>query len=344
MSAPLLDVRDLHVHFALRDGLLRRKRVLRAVNGVDLRLDAGETLAVVGESGSGKSTLARAVMRLVDPSSGSIHLDGEDITALDGAALRQVRPKLQMVFQDPYSSLDPSMIIGDVVGEPLAVHGVAEGEERDARVQQLLEQVGLGRYHMARYPHEFSGGQRQRIAIARAIALQPKLLVLDEAVSALDVSTQNQILNLLEDLRAELGIAYLFISHDLGVVEHIAHRVAVTYLGRIVEEGPTERLFDRCAHPYTQALLSAVPVPNPRIQRSRSRIVLPGDMPSPLSPPAGCPFHSRCLHAMDVCRTQMPAHTPVDGGGTVACHLQTAGPMLDGKGLREMEAEAGLAQ
>ena len=338
MSAPLLEVRDLHVHFSLRGGLLRRPRTLRAVNGVNLRLDAGETLAVVGESGSGKSTLARAVMRLVDPASGSIVLDGEDITALDGAALRRVRPKLQMVFQDPYSSLDPSMISGDVVGEPLAVHGVAAGDERDARVQQLLEQVGLGRYHMARYPHEFSGGQRQRIAIARAIALQPKLLVLDEAVSALDVSTQNQILNLLEDLREELGIAYLFISHDLGVVEHIAHRVAVTYLGRIVEEGPTERLFARCAHPYTQALLSAVPVPNPRVQRSRQRIVLPGDMPSPLSPPSGCPFNSRCPHVMDVCRREMPAHTAVDGGGTVACHLQTAGPELSGRALGELES------
>jgi oligopeptide/dipeptide ABC transporter ATP-binding protein len=336
MNTPLLRVRDLHVRFDLRTGMLRPRRILRAVNGVSFAIDAGETLAVVGEPGSGKSTLARAVMRLVDVAEGSIDLDGDDITALRGEALRQIRPKLQMVFQDPYSSLDPSMIISDVVGEPLVVHGIAQGAARDERVQQLLEQVGLGRYHMARYPHEFSGGQRQRIAIARAIALQPKLLVLDEPVSALDVSTQNQILNLLEDLRAELGIAYLFISHDLGVVEHIAHRVAVTYLGRIVEEGPTERIFARYAHPYTEALLSAVPVPNPRIQRSRDRIVLPGDMPSPVSPPAGCPFHSRCPRAMDICRREMPPHTPVDGGGSVACHLQSEGPRLAGRSLVEM--------
>ncbi|TVS16450.1 MAG: ATP-binding cassette domain-containing protein [Gammaproteobacteria bacterium] len=321
MTAPLLSVRDLAVTFHLRGGLLRPTRHLKAVNGVSFDIAPGETLAVVGESGSGKSTMARAVMRLVEPSAGSIHLDGDDITALRGEPLRRIRPKLQMVFQDPYSSLDPSMIIADVVGEPLTVHGVATGADRDERVQALLEQVGLGRYHMNRYPYEFSGGQRQRIAIARAIALQPKLLVLDEAVSALDVSTQNQILNLLEDLRRELGIAYLFISHDLGVVEHIADRVAVTYLGRIVEEGPTERIFAKPAHPYTEALLSAVPIPNPRIQRSRQRIVLPGDVPSPLAPPPGCPFHTRCPHVMDVCKTVMPAHTPMAGGGSAACYL-----------------------
>lgn len=321
MTAPLLTVTDLEVTFRIRGGLLRPTRNLRAVNGVSFHIEPGETLAVVGESGSGKSTVARAVMRLLEPSAGSIHLDGDDISAMKGEALRRIRPKLQMVFQDPYSSLDPSMIITDVVGEPLTVHGVATGAERDRRVQDLLEQVGLGRYHMNRYPHEFSGGQRQRIAIARAIALQPKLLVLDEAVSALDVSTQNQILNLLEDLRRELGIAYLFISHDLGVVEHIADRVAVTYLGRIVEEGPTERIFAKPAHPYTEALLSAVPVPNPRMQRSRQRIVLPGDVPSPLAPPTGCPFHTRCLHVMDVCRGEMPSHEPVADGGSVACYL-----------------------
>lgn len=321
MTAPLLTVTDLEVTFRILGGLLRPTRNLRAVNGVSFHIEPGETLAVVGESGSGKSTVARAVMRLLEPSAGSIHLDGDDISAMKGEALRRIRPKLQMVFQDPYSSLDPSMIITDVVGEPLTVHGVATGAERDRRVQDLLEQVGLGRYHMNRYPHEFSGGQRQRIAIARAIALQPKLLVLDEAVSALDVSTQNQILNLLEDLRRELGIAYLFISHDLGVVEHIADRVAVTYLGRIVEEGPTERIFAKPAHPYTEALLSAVPVPNPRIQRSRQRIVLPGDVPSPLAPPTGCPFHTRCLHVMDVCRGEMPSHEPVADGGSVACYL-----------------------
>ncbi len=340
MNAPLLEVRDLRVEFRLRSGLFKPDRTLKAVNGVSFSIGAGETLAVVGESGSGKSTMARAVMRLVEPASGSIRLGGEEITGLSGEALRRIRRRLQMVFQDPYSSLNPSMIIADVVGEPLVVHGIAKGAERDRRVQKLLEQVGLGRYHMGRYPYEFSGGQRQRIAIARAIALEPALLVLDEPVSALDVSTQNQILNLLEDLREQLGIAYLFISHDLGVVEHIAHRVAVTYLGRVVEEGPSERIFANFAHPYTEALLSAVPVPNPAVQRTRKRIVLPGDMPSPISPPAGCPFHSRCPHVMDVCRREMPEHTPVDGGGSVACHLQTTGPALAGAGLAAHAREA----
>jgi ABC-type oligopeptide transport system ATPase subunit len=245
----LLQVSGLQVVFRLGGGLLSRRRDLVAVNGVDFDVAAGETLAVVGESGSGKSTIARAVMRLVEPRAGSIRLDGEELTALQGSAKRRVRPKLQMVFQDPYSSLDPSKLIRDVVGEPLVVHRRASGAELDRRVRELLEQVGLGAYHLDRYPYEFSGGQRQRIAIARAIALAPQLLVLDEAVSALDVSTQNQILNLLEDLRRERGMAYLFISHDLGVVQHIADRVAVTYLGRIVETGPTERIFANPAHP-----------------------------------------------------------------------------------------------
>jgi peptide/nickel transport system ATP-binding protein len=324
MSAdPLLDVRDLRVVFRIGGGLLSPKRDLVAVNGVSFSIAAGETLAVVGESGSGKSTIARAVMRLVEPASGSVLLDGDDLTALSGSALRRLRPKLQMVFQDPYSSLDPSKLIRDTVAEPLIVHGRLAGADLDRKVQDLLEQVGLGRYHMNRYPYEFSGGQRQRIAIARAIALEPKLLVLDEAVSALDVSTQNQILNLLEDLRRDRQIAYLFISHDLGVVQHIADRVAVTYLGRIVETGPAERIFARPTHPYTEALLAAVPVPNPAQQRARRHRPLAGDIPSPLAPPPGCPFHTRCPQAMAVCATRMPDHTPVAGGGTVACHLQT---------------------
>jgi peptide/nickel transport system ATP-binding protein len=317
----LLEVRDLRVVFRVSGGLLTRKRDLVAVNGVSFTIAAGETLAVVGESGSGKSTIARAVMRLVDAESGTVTLDGDDLSALSGEALRRVRPKLQMVFQDPYSSLDPSKLIRDTVAEPLVVHGRSSGRDLERKVLDLLEQVGLGAYHMNRYPYEFSGGQRQRIAIARAIALEPKLLVLDEAVSALDVSTQNQILNLLEDLRRERQIAYLFISHDLGVVQHIADRVAVTYLGRIVETGPAERVFARCAHPYTEALLAAVPVPNPPQQRRRAYQPLAGDIPSPLAPPAGCPFHTRCPHAMEICTSEMPEHTPVSGGGTVACHL-----------------------
>jgi peptide/nickel transport system ATP-binding protein len=322
-AAALLGVRDLRVVFRIGGGLLTRKRDLVAVNGVSFTIAAGETLAVVGESGSGKSTIARAVMRLVEPASGTVTLDGDDLMALSGAALRRVRPKLQMVFQDPYSSLDPSKLIRDTVAEPLVVHGRLAGRDLEHKVMELLEQVGLGAYHMNRYPYEFSGGQRQRIAIARAIALEPKLLVLDEAVSALDVSTQNQILNLLEDLRRERQIAYLFISHDLGVVQHIADRVAVTYLGRIVETGPTERIFTHCAHPYTEALLAAVPVPNPEQQRRRLYRPLAGDIPSPLSPPGGCPFHTRCPYALEICATRMPEHTPVSGGGTVACHLQT---------------------
>jgi peptide/nickel transport system ATP-binding protein len=334
-AAPLLAVRDLRVVFRVGGGLLAPKRDLVAVNGVSFDIAAGETLAVVGESGSGKSTIARAVMRLVDAQSGSVRLEGDELTALAGAALRQVRPKLQMVFQDPYSSLDPSKLIRDTVAEPLVVHGRLGGRDLERKVLALLEQVGLGAYHMNRYPYEFSGGQRQRIAIARAIALEPKLLVLDEAVSALDVSTQNQILNLLEDLRRERQIAYLFISHDLGVVQHIADRVAVTYLGRIVETGPTERLFSSCAHPYTQALLAAVPVPNPAQQRKRLYRPLAGDIPSPLAPPSGCPFHTRCPYVMEVCAARMPEHTPVVGGGTVACHLQAQGPGLQGNPLTE---------
>ncbi|MEQ8484836.1 MAG: ATP-binding cassette domain-containing protein [Pseudomonadales bacterium] len=325
MSARLLSVRDLRVVFRLGGGLLTPKRELVAVNGVSLDIDPGETLAVVGESGSGKSTLARAVMRLIDADAGRIELDGEDITSLGGERLRRLRPKLQMVFQDPYSSLDPSKLIRDTVAEPLLVHGRLRGAALEQRVRELLEQVGLNSYHMNRYPYEFSGGQRQRIAIARAIALEPKLVVLDEAVSALDVSTQNQILNLLEDLRRAHGIAYLFISHDLGVVAHIADRVAVTYLGRIVETGPAERVFERPLHPYTQALLAAVPVPNPKRQRARRHQPLGGDIPSPLAPPPGCPFHTRCPMAMPQCAIDMPAHVPADGGGTVACHLIEVG-------------------
>ncbi|MBX3705937.1 MAG: ATP-binding cassette domain-containing protein [Pseudomonadales bacterium] len=317
----LLEVRDLSVVFRIGGGLLAPRRELRAVNGVSFGIAPGETLAVVGESGSGKSTIARAVMRLIEPASGSVVLDGTDITQLTGQALRRIRPRLQMVFQDPYSSLDPSKLIRDVVAEPLVVHRRLAGAALDARVEQLLEQVGLGAYHLDRYPYEFSGGQRQRIAIARAIALEPSLLVLDEAVSALDVSTQNQILNLLADLRRAHGIAYLFISHDLGVVRHIADRVAVTYLGRIVETGPTERIFTATAHPYTEALLAAVPIPNPALQRQRRAPPLVGDIPSPLAPPPGCPFHTRCPRAMPVCSTEPPRHVPVDGGGTVACHL-----------------------
>lgn len=318
----MLEVRNLAINFKVGSGLLTRKRLLKAVQQMDFTVAAGETFAVVGESGSGKSTLARAVMRLVQPANGSVHLDGEDLTALSGARLRRVRPNLQMVFQDPYASLDPSKLIRDIVAEPLAVHGRAQGAELETEVLRLLRLVGLDAHHMARYPHEFSGGQRQRVAIARAIALRPKLLVLDEAVSALDVSTQNQILNLLEDLQREFGMAYLFISHDLGVVRHIADRVAVTYLGRIVEQGPTKRIFEAPAHPYTRALLAAVPVPDPKRQRANREPPLSGEIPSPLDPPSGCAFHGRCPFAQPVCREQIPVHEQLANGGSVACHVR----------------------
>ncbi|WP_219416196.1 ABC transporter ATP-binding protein [Pseudonocardia nigra] len=322
-DVPVAEVEDLHVEFRLRRGLLGGTVPLRAVRAVDLRIGERETVGLVGESGSGKSTTGRAMLRLVEPTRGRIRLDGLDITRLRGAELRGVRRKMQMVFQDPYSSLDPAMVIAESIGEPLDTHENLTRAERTRRIEELLEHVNLSRRHLNRYPYEFSGGQRQRIAIARAIALNPRLLVCDEAVSALDVSTQNQILNLLEDIQAEFGLSYLFIAHDLAVVRHIAHRVAVMYLGEIVETGPTERLFARPAHPYTEALLSAVPIPSPRRQRERERIVLTGEVPDAAHPPAGCAFHTRCPYVMDVCREIAPPPTPVEGGGTVRCHLRS---------------------
>jgi peptide/nickel transport system ATP-binding protein len=321
-AVPVAEVEDLHVEFRLRRGPLAGSVPLRAVRAVDLEIGERETVGLVGESGSGKSTTGRAMLRLVEPVRGRIRLDGQDITDLRGEALRGVRRKMQMVFQDPYSSLDPAMVVAESIAEPLDTHLQLGRAERSARVGELMEHVGLSRQHLNRYPYEFSGGQRQRIAIARAVAVHPRLVVCDEAVSALDVSTQNQILNLLEDIQAESGISYLFIAHDLAVVRHIAHRVAVMYLGEIVETGPTDRLFDRPAHPYTEALLSAVPLPSPRRQRERERIVLTGEVPDAADPPAGCTFHTRCPYVMDVCRVEVPATTPVPGGGTVRCHLR----------------------
>ena len=318
----VIEVDGLNVEFQLRRGPLAGRVPLRAVRDVDLAVGERETVGLVGESGSGKSTTGRAILRLIEPISGRITLDGQDITALHGEALRGVRRKMQMVFQDPYSSLDPAMVIAESIGEPLDTHLDLTRAQRRARVAELLEHVGLSGRHVNRYPYEFSGGQRQRIAIVRAIAVHPRLVVCDEAVSALDVSTQNQILNLIEDIQAEFGISYLFIAHDLAVVRHIAHRVAVMYLGEIVETGPTERLFDRPAHPYTEALLSAVPLPSPRRQRSRERIVLTGEVPDATNPPAGCTFHTRCPYAFDRCRVEVPVATPVAGGGTVRCHLR----------------------
>ncbi|GAA4880748.1 MULTISPECIES: ABC transporter ATP-binding protein [Saccharopolyspora] len=339
-TPPVLAVDALSVSFPVKRGLFRRPDRLRAVDDVSFELAPGEVLGLVGESGSGKSTTGRALMRLVEPDAGSVRLREVELTELSGEQMRRHRRHIQMVFQDPYSSLDPSMVIAESVGEPLEVHEGLRGRQRDERVRELLVRVGLSARHLERYPYEFSGGQRQRLAIARALAVDPAVVVCDEAVSALDVSTQNQIINLLERLRGELGTSYLFISHDLSVVRRLAQRVAVMYLGRLVEDGPSERLYSRPAHPYTEALLSAVPVPDPVAQRRRERIVLPGDPPDPTDPPRGCPFHPRCPYAMDVCREETPAPTPVDGGGRVRCHLHTAGPVLAGGSVLELRPAA----
>ncbi len=340
--APLLEVRGLWKAFPVHTGILRRVvGHVRAVDGVDFTIAPGETLGLVGESGSGKSTTARLVLRLIEPSGGSIALDGRELTTLPAGDLRRARRGMQIVFQDPYSSLDPRSTIADTVGEPLEVHEGLKGRARDEKVAELLDRVGLGPHVMRRYPYEFSGGQRQRIAVARALALNPRLLLCDEPVSSLDVSTQSQVINLLKDLQDQLGLSYLFIAHDLSVVRHISNRIAVMYLGRIVETGDADEISTRPAHPYTEALLSAIPVPDPRIQRERHRIVLRGDVPSPLSPPSGCRFHPRCAYAMDICRTVEPQPFTTPVGTTVACHLHTEGPKLAGQPVTIMRSTNG---
>ncbi len=320
---PLLEVRDLVVHFPVRKGVFARVTAwVRAVDGISFDIAPGETLALVGESGCGKTTAGRAVLRLLEPSAGEVRFEGADLLAMKAAELRAVRRRMQLVFQDPYASLNPRMTVGDILGEPLRVHGIARRSELDDRVAALLERVGLQASYRSRYPHEFSGGQRQRIGIARALALEPKLIVCDEAVSALDVSIQAQILNLLQDLQDEYGLSYLFISHDLSVVEHIADRVAVMYLGRFAELAPVEALFREPKHPYTQALISANPVADPAAQVER--ILLEGDVPTPLDPPAGCRFHTRCPRVMDVCRSAEPRRVHFGGasaGHAAWCHL-----------------------
>jgi len=319
MSTPLLEVRDLVKYYKATGFLARNAPPVRAVDGVSLTVGQGETLGLVGESGCGKSTVGRTILRLQKATAGSVHFDGADLFALDRGALRQARRRLQIIFQDPYSSLNPRMSVGDAIAEGIEIHRLASRAEIPGRVARLLEEVGLDAGYASRYPHEFSGGQRQRIGIARALAVEPAFIVCDEPVSALDVSVQAQVLNLLADLQARRGISYLFIAHDLAVVRQIARRVAVMYLGRIVETGPTEEVLARPAHPYTQALLSAVPVPDPDSQRFR--IVLPGDPPSPSNPPPGCPFHPRCPHLAkdDRCRTERPLLHQL-GRGEVACH------------------------
>jgi len=324
MPDPVLEVTDLKKHYPIKKGLLRRTvGNVYAVDGITFSVAEGETLGLVGESGCGKSTAARAVMRLVEPTSGSIKLEGQEIAHLRKKEMRPFRRQMQIVFQDPFASLDPRMTVGDIVGEPLQVHGIARASELADRVAGLFTQVGLRAEQMKLFPHQFSGGQRQRICIARALALNPKLIVGDEPVSALDVSIQAQVINLLVDLQQEKKLSYLFIAHDLAVVEHISHRVAVMYLGKIVEYADKKTLFSHPLHPYTEALLSAVPIPNPKIKRKKQ--ILVGDVPSPVNPPPGCSFHTRCPHAMPRCRSEVPQLQEMSTGNWVACHLHQGG-------------------
>jgi len=317
----VLEVRDLKKHFPIRKGLLQRAAgTVFAVDGLSFSIQAGETLGLVGESGCGKSTVGRTILRLIEPTGGSIRIDGRDITHLSKTELRPYRRQMQIIFQDPFSSLDPRMSAGDIVAEPMRVHRTVAGGEVKKRVAELFERVGLRKAQMDNYPHQFSGGQRQRIGIARALALNPKLIVGDEPVSALDVSIQAQVLNLMMDLQGEMGLAYLFISHNLAVVEHISHRIAVMYLGRIVEYTDKRTLFTRPQHPYTESLLLAVPVPDPSVKRQKR--VLQGDVPSPINPPSGCHFHTRCPYAVDRCRAETPLLREVKPGQMVACHLR----------------------
>jgi oligopeptide transport system ATP-binding protein len=317
---PLLLVNNIKKYFPIKNSLFSRSNWVKAVDDVSFTVGSGETIGIVGESGCGKSTLGRTILRLQNPTSGKIIYNGQDITHLNEQELRSVRRELQIVFQDPYASLNPKFTIKDIVGEPLRVHGEGNKRERRERVQELLEKVGLQPHHKDKYPHEFSGGQRQRIGIARALALNPKLIVCDEPVSALDVSIQSQVINLFQDLQDEFNLTYLFISHDLSVVRHISDRVAVMYLGKIVEIGNTEEIYSQPAHPYTQSLLSAIPIPNPVEHRKRKRIILQGDVPNPSNPPSGCRFHTRCPLATDLCKDKEPTFDEIQEERWVACH------------------------
>jgi oligopeptide/dipeptide ABC transporter ATP-binding protein len=327
-SVPLLRLEELKVHFPIRDGIIRQRHIgdVQAVDGVTFEIERGETLGLVGESGCGKSTTGRAIIRLNPPTGGRIFFDGKDVTDIKGSELRRLRKRMQMIFQDPYASLDPRMTAGGIIAEPLDIHDVGKPDERRERVRELLSTVGLNPDYSSRYPHEFSGGQRQRIGVARALALQPDLIVADEPISALDVSIQAQIINLLERLQGEFGLTYLFIAHDLSVVRHISDRTAVMYLGRVVETSGSRDLNVRPLHPYTVALLSAVPIPDPVVESRRRRIILKGDVPSPVNPPSGCRFHTRCwlrekLGNPERCVTEDPRLRIMDTRHEVACHF-----------------------
>lgn len=322
LGQTLVEVKDLRMYFPVTAGLIFQRKVadVKAVDGVSFSIKKGETLGLVGESGCGKSTTGRAILQLYRPTAGQITFAGQDLTKLKSGDLRRFRRRMQMIFQDPYASLNPRMSVGSIIAEPLAIHNLAKGRQRKERVQELLRIVGLNPYYANRYPHEFSGGQRQRIGIARALAVEPDFIVCDEPVSALDVSIQAQIVNLLEDLQEEFGLTYLFIAHDLSVVRHISDRVAVMYLGHVAELADRVELYENPLHPYTKALLSAVPIPDPVIEQKRERIILTGDVPSPLRPPPGCVFHTRCPIAIDECRVRIPEWRDVGKDHWVACH------------------------
>ncbi|MDP4125388.1 MAG: dipeptide ABC transporter ATP-binding protein [Bacillota bacterium] len=317
----LLQVENLQKYFPIRKGIIVQKHVgdVKAVDGVSFDIRRGETLGMVGESGCGKSTIGRTILRLLEPTGGKVIFEGKVINGFSGEEMRKMRSQMQMIFQDPYASLNPRMRVGDIIGEPILIHGVSNRAEREKRVRKLLDVVGLSPYHGARYPHEFSGGQRQRIGIARALSVSPKLIVCDEPVSALDVSIQAQVINLLEDLQKEFDLTYLFIAHDLAVVKHISSRVVVMYLGKMVELSTSDELYRNPLHPYTTALLSAIPLPDPTVKKDR--ILLKGDVPSPVNPPSGCRFHTRCPKAQGICKQEDPEFKDIGNGHYVACHL-----------------------
>ncbi|MBK9945307.1 MAG: dipeptide ABC transporter ATP-binding protein [Kouleothrix sp.] len=332
----LIQVRDLQMHFPVTKGIVFQRQVgaVKAVDGVSFSIKKGETLGLVGESGCGKSTTGRAILQLYRPTAGEVLFQGQDLVKLRGEDMRRMRRKVQMIFQDPYASLNPRMTVGDIVGEPIRVHNLRQGKAVRERVQELLQLVGLNPYFINRYPHEFSGGQRQRIGIARALAVEPEFVVCDEPVSALDVSIQAQVINLLEDLQDRLGLTYLFIAHGLSVVKHISDRVAVMYLGKVVELAEGNKLYTMPMHPYTQALLSAVPIPDPKVEKRRKRIILEGDVPSPLNPPTGCYFHTRCPIVIDRCKAEEPPFVDYGSGHFAACwRARESIELMPGQGL-----------